>query len=76
MIDTLVQNQIEPEWLGDVRGSDVPSVHDSSLAPALHTVSWAGALTDLGRAVMTNPSPPRLAPGCGNQAAWTRAQVE
>jgi hypothetical protein len=49
LIDTLVQNQIEPEWLGEVRGFDVLSVHDSSLAPTLHTVSRADALTELRR---------------------------
>jgi hypothetical protein len=49
VIDTLVQNQIEPEWLGEVSGPDVPSVHDSSLAPTLHTVSRADALRNLRR---------------------------
>ena len=42
-----VHYQIEPECLGEVSESDVPSVHDSSLESGFRTVSRADALTEL-----------------------------
>ena len=32
VIETLVENKIEPEWLREMLGADVPAVHDLSLA--------------------------------------------
>jgi len=47
VIETLVENKIEPEWLREMRVVDVAPVHDLSLAPALHTSGRADALINV-----------------------------
>ncbi len=47
VIETLVENKIEPEWLREMRVVDVAPVHDLSRATALHTRGRADALINV-----------------------------
>ena len=47
VIETLVQNQIVPEWLREMHRSHIPAADDSSLAPALQTAGHAEALSNV-----------------------------
>lgn len=47
LIETLIENRIETEWLREIRGSEVSTVNGSPPAPPLHAVGHAGALNSV-----------------------------